>query len=62
MTMESNHIPTITSNGNGHHATLFGAATGTEAIVRQLLHTIGEDPAVRACNGHPNELPVCTKS
>ena len=56
MTMESNHIPTITSNGNGHHATLFGAATGTEAIVRQLLHTIGEDPSREGLQRTPERV------
>ena len=56
MTMESNHIPTITSNGNGHHSTPFGATTGTEAIVRQLLHAIGEDPTREGLQRTPERV------
>ncbi len=43
--MESNYIPTIASNGNGHQTALVGATTGTEAIIRQLLDALGENPS-----------------
>jgi GTP cyclohydrolase I len=56
MTKESNHIPTLTSNGNGHHPALVGEITGTEAIVRQLLHAIGEDPAREGLQRTPERV------
>lgn len=56
MTMESNYIPTIPSNGNGHHSTLSVETTDTEAIVRQLLHAIGEDPGREGLQRTPERV------
>ncbi len=42
--MNTSPIPLITHNGNGHHHPDPLALADTEAVVRQLLQTVGEDP------------------
>ncbi len=56
MIMKPDHNPIIASNGNGHHVTLFGAATDTEEIVHQLLHAIGEDPTREGLQRTPERV------
>lgn len=54
--MKPNYIPTITSNGNGHHSTLFVLAKDIEDIVRQLLDAIGEDPSREGLQRTPERV------
>lgn len=42
--MNTSSTPFITHNGNGHQQPDPLALADTEAVVRQLLHTVGEDP------------------